>query len=54
MEGLLKRKRLLEEDQILTPDLALYEVANSIWKHQHILKDLEDGLPYVSTLYGIR
>ncbi len=53
MEGLLKRKKLLEEDQILTPDLALYEVANSIWKHQLILKDLEDGLPYVSILYAM-
>ncbi|MBI2185180.1 MAG: type II toxin-antitoxin system VapC family toxin [Thaumarchaeota archaeon] len=52
-EGLLKRKNLLEENEILTPALALYEVTNSIWKHQYILKDLEDGLPYVSILYGL-
>lgn len=43
----------MEEDEILTPDLALYEVANSIWKHQHVIRDLKDGLPYVSILCGM-
>ena len=43
----------MEEDELLTPDLALYEITNSIWKHQHILKDLENGLPYISILYGL-
>jgi predicted nucleic acid-binding protein len=53
VEGLLKNKALLEEDAILTLDLAIYEIVNSIWKHHHILKDLSDGRPYVSLLYGL-
>jgi len=53
IEGLLRKKRLLEEDTILTLDLALYEVTNSIWKHHYILKDLEDGLPYLSIFFGL-
>jgi predicted nucleic acid-binding protein len=31
----------------------VYEVANSIWKHEHLLKDLEDGKPYLSILFGL-
>jgi predicted nucleic acid-binding protein len=53
IEGLLKRKRLLEQDQIIVPELALYETTNSIWKHQYVLRDLKDGLAYLSILYGL-
>jgi predicted nucleic acid-binding protein len=53
VEGLLKRKDLIEEDLLLTVDLAIYETANSIWKHQCLLKDLKDGLPYLSILQGL-
>lgn len=53
MEGLLKNKKLLSEDQIVSPELVLYEVANSIWKHEHLLKDLENGKPYLSIFYGL-
>ena len=53
VEGLLRRKELLEEDILITIDLALYEVANAIWKHQFLIKDLDDGNPYVSILYGL-
>ncbi|MGH9920061.1 MAG: PIN domain-containing protein, partial [Nitrososphaerales archaeon] len=53
VEGMLKRKELLEEDFLVTLDLAVYEVANSIWKHQLLLKDLNDGLPYLSILHGL-
>ena len=49
VEGILKEKELLEED-LLTVELALYETANSIWKHQCILKDLRDGTPYLAVL----
>ena len=49
----MKRKELLEEDLILTLDLAVYEVVNSIWKHQFVLKDLDDGRPFVSVLYEL-
>ncbi len=53
VEGLLKKKSLLEEDQIIIPELALYEATNSIWKHEHVLKDLKDGLAYLSILYEL-
>jgi predicted nucleic acid-binding protein len=53
VEGLLKRKELLEEDFLITVDLALYEVINSIWKHQFLLKDLNEGLAYITILYGL-
>lgn len=53
MEGLLKNKKLLSDDQIVAPELVLYEVANSLWKHEQLLKDLENGKPYLSILYGL-
>ena len=53
MEGLLKDKKLLSDDQIVAPELILYEVANAIWKHEHLLKDLENGKPYLSIFYGL-
>lgn len=28
-------------------------MANSIWKHQHILEDVDDGLPYLTILFGL-
>jgi len=53
VEGLLKRKELLEEDFLITVDLAVYEVVNAIWKHQFLMKDLNDGPTYVSILSGL-
>jgi predicted nucleic acid-binding protein len=54
VEGLLKRKELFEdEDFLLTLDLAVYEVANSIWKHEFLLKDVEDGIEYIAILQGL-
>ncbi len=53
MEGLLKNRKLLSEDQIVSPELVLYEVANAVWKHEHLLKDLENGKPYLSIFYRL-
>jgi predicted nucleic acid-binding protein len=53
VEGLLRRKKLLEEDFLITVDLALYEAVNAVWKHQFLIKDLSDGIPYVSIFYGL-
>jgi predicted nucleic acid-binding protein len=54
IERLLKRKELfVEEDFLVTLDLAMYEVANSIWKHEFLLKDIKDGFEYVSILQGL-
>ena len=38
VEGLLKNKKLLSDDQIVTPELVVYEVTNAIWKHENLLK----------------
>jgi len=53
VEGLLKKKELLEEDFLVTVDLAVHEVVNAIWKHQFLLKDLGDGPAFVSVFYGL-
>ena len=37
----------------MAPELTLYEVTNAIWKHEHLLKDLKNGKPYISIFYGL-
>lgn len=37
----------------MAPELVAYEVTNAIWKHEHLLKDIENGKPYVSIFYGL-
>jgi predicted nucleic acid-binding protein len=37
----------------VAPELVVYEVTNAIWKHEHLLKDLENGKPYLSIFYGL-
>jgi len=49
----LKRQELLKEDVIITVDLAVYEVANSVWKHQYLLKDLKNGLQCLSIFHEL-
>lgn len=53
VEGLLKDKKLFADDQIIAPELAIYEVTNAIWKHEHLLKDLENGRPYLSIFFSL-
>ncbi len=48
-----KREELLEGERTITADLAVYEVANSIWKHQFILKDIDDGPSFLSIFYEL-
>ena len=51
MEWLLRNKKLLSEDAILAPEFIIYKVSNAIWKHEHLLKDIEKGEDYVSLLF---
>ncbi|MGH9877974.1 MAG: type II toxin-antitoxin system VapC family toxin [Nitrososphaera sp.] len=53
VEGLLKDASLLEHDIIVAPELALYEVANSIWKHEAVLGDINDGRQYLDLLFQL-
>ncbi len=48
VEGILKDSSLLEDQEIITPELAFYEVANAIWKHEIILKDIKNGRPFLN------
>ena len=41
------------DDQIVAPELVLYEVTNTIWKHEYLLKDLENGEPYLFIFFGL-
>jgi predicted nucleic acid-binding protein len=50
---LLKDATLLEEKIIISPDLALYEVTNTIWKHQVLLKDLQNGRKFLDLFYEL-
>ncbi len=53
VHGLLKDATLLEEKTIISPDLALYEVTNTIWKHQVLLKDLQNGKKFLDLFYEL-
>lgn len=53
-EGILKKKELIEdEEQILTSHLATFELARVLWKHQKLLKDIDDASEYLSILFGL-
>ncbi|MDA4123880.1 MAG: type II toxin-antitoxin system VapC family toxin [Thaumarchaeota archaeon] len=52
-EGILVDRGLLGHEQILTADLAVFETANAIWKHQVLLHEIDDGIPFLSVLFGL-
>jgi predicted nucleic acid-binding protein len=41
-QGVLRDASLFEHDTLIAPDLALYEVANTLWKHETLIGDLKD------------
>jgi predicted nucleic acid-binding protein len=53
VEGLLSNKELLSRDQIITSELSIYETANTIWKHEFLLKSIQNGGEYLTILYGL-
>lgn len=48
IEGLLKNSYLLKDKEIITPELAFYEVTNAIWKHETLLKDIKNGKAFLN------
>ncbi len=42
IEGILRDATLLENETLVSPDLALYEVVNALWKHETLIRDLKD------------
>jgi predicted nucleic acid-binding protein len=53
VEGLLINKELLSKDQIIAPELIIYEVANALWKREYIIKDLQNGKLHLSFFYNL-
>jgi predicted nucleic acid-binding protein len=49
-EGLLRRWDLFETEQLLVPELAIYEVENVVWKHEKLIGDVAEGVEYLETL----
>jgi len=45
--------KLLDGETIVAPDMVVYEVANAVWKHECLLKNLDDGKQYVAVLHGL-
>ena len=44
---------MLGNEQIVAPDMVVYEVANAIWKQEHLLKNLENGEEYIAIFHGL-
>jgi len=40
VEGILRDASLFENGVIIAPDLVLYEVTNTLWKHEVLIRDL--------------
>lgn len=53
VEGLLCNKELLSRDQIIAPELIIYETTNTVWKHENLLKSIQNGEAYLSLLFGL-
>lgn len=47
VEGILRNARLIEDETIVAPDLALYEVVNTLWKHEAVIGDLDDSSSHI-------
>jgi predicted nucleic acid-binding protein len=52
-EGLLVDGSLLKSEKFLVPELAVFEAAGAIWKHQTILGRIDDGEPYLTMLFEL-
>ena len=53
VKGLLSNKELLSKDQIIAPELIIYETTNTVWKHENLLKSIQNGEAYLSLLFGL-
>jgi len=52
-EALLEDVSLLAKEQIVAPDVVVYEVANAIWKQEHLMQHLKDGKLYTAIFHGL-
>jgi predicted nucleic acid-binding protein len=52
-EALLRDASILEGEVFVAPDLSLYEVANTLWKHEALLKDVQNSLEYIRLFHEL-
>jgi len=50
VEAILRDASLLEDENIVTPDLTLYEIVNVLWKHETLIGDLRDSSAYLGLI----
>ncbi len=53
IEGILRDATLLENETLVSPDLVLYEVANTLWKHETLIGDLRDSQQRIELLLDL-
>jgi predicted nucleic acid-binding protein len=53
IEGILRDATLLENQTLVSPDLALYEVVNALWKHETLIGDLRDSQQRIELLLDL-
>ena len=53
IEGILRDAALLENESLVSPDLALYEVVNALWKHETLIRDLRDSQQRIELLLDL-
>ncbi len=51
--GLLCDRSLFNDETIMAPNFALYEVANTIWKNQTLFAKIQDGILFLQTLFEL-
>jgi len=53
IEGVLRDATLIERETLVSPDLALYEVVNALWKHETRLHDLKNAEEHIEILLDL-
>ena len=53
VKAILEDESLIRGEQFVAPDIIVFEVTNAIWKHECLLKNLDDGTPYITLLYDL-
>lgn len=53
IEGILRNATLLEGETLVSPDLALYEVVNVLWKHEALIRDLKESQERIELLLDL-
>ena len=52
-QALLHDRSLFNDDNMVAPKFALYEVINTIWKNQILLAKVQDGRPFLHALFEL-